>query len=91
METSVAWALGQRILKDKRIDEPGKEPIPGFTKATMFPPQPNIMPVWDTTDFTDSGTIGYGTRADPKKGQKVVTEAVDRMVTFVEKVVTLDR
>jgi creatinine amidohydrolase/Fe(II)-dependent formamide hydrolase-like protein len=52
----------------------------------MFPPQPNIMPVWDTTDFTDSGTIGYATRADPKKGQKVVTEAVERMVAFIEKV-----
>jgi len=91
METSVAWALGQRVLEDKRIDEPGREPIPGFTKATMFPPQPNIMPVWDTTDFTDSGTIGYGTRADPKKGQKVVTEAVNRMVAFIKKVAALDQ
>jgi len=89
METSVAWALGQRVLEDKRIDEPGREPVPGFTKATMFPPQPNIMPIWDTTDFTDSGTIGYATRSSPEKGNIVVDEAVKRMVAFIEKVATL--
>jgi creatinine amidohydrolase len=89
METSVAWALGQRVLEEKRIDEPGKEPIPGFTNPTMFPPAPNIMPVWDTTDFTDSGTIGYATRANPKKGKIVITIAVDRMVEFIEKVAAL--
>lgn len=45
METAVAWALGQRILKNKHVDEAGREPFPGFTKPTMFPPQPNIMPI----------------------------------------------
>lgn len=89
METSVAWALGQRVLEDQRVDEPGREPVPGFSKATMFPPQPHIMPIWDTTDLTDSGTIGYATRADPKKGQKVVDEAIERIARFIEKVATL--
>jgi creatinine amidohydrolase len=89
METSVAWALGQRVLKEKLVDEPGREPVPGFSQATMFPSQPNIIPVWDTTDFSDSGTIGYGTRADPEKGQKIINEAVKRIVAFIEKVVSL--
>jgi len=86
METSVAWALGQRVLEDKRIDEPGREPILGFTKATMFPPQPNIMPVWDTTDFSDSGIIGYATRADPEKGEKIVVAAIDRITAFIKRI-----
>ncbi len=90
METSVAWALGQRVLDEKRVDEPGREPVPGFTKPTMFPSPPNIMPIWDTTDFSDSGTIGYATRANPKKGQIVVDEAVKRMVSFIEKVASLN-
>lgn len=89
METSVAWALGQRVLEDKRVDEPGREPVPGFSKPTMFPSQPNIMPVWDTTDFTDSGTIGYATRADPKKGKKIVEAAVERIVLFIKQVASL--
>ncbi len=90
METSVAWALGQRVREDRRVDEPGREPIPGFSKPTMFPSQPHIMPIWDTADLTDSGTIGYATRADPKKGQSVANVAIDRMVAFIEKVATME-
>jgi len=90
METSVAWALGQRVIDKKRVDEPGREPVPGFSKATMFPSQPHIMPVWDTTDFTDSGTIGYATRASPEKGQIIVDAAIERIVAFIEKVASMD-
>ncbi len=85
METSVTWALEQRVLKDKLIDEPGREPVPGFTKATMFPEPPNFMPTFDMTDFTESGTIGYATRADPEKGKKVAMAAIERIVAFITK------
>ncbi|MFW9831487.1 MAG: creatininase family protein, partial [Candidatus Thorarchaeota archaeon] len=90
METSVAWALGQRVLEEKRVDEPGREPVPGFSKPTMFPSQPHIMPIWNTTDLTDSGTIGNATRADPQKGQKIVDAAIDRIITFIRKVADLN-
>ncbi len=89
METSVAWALGQRVLEDKRVDELGREPVPGFSEPTMFPSQPHIMPIWNTTDFSESGTIGHATRANPEKGKKVVDEAIKRIVAFVERVATL--
>jgi creatinine amidohydrolase len=89
METSVAWALGQRVLSGKRVDEPGKEPIPGYTQATMFPKQPNFSPIFDMTEYTSSGTIGLATRADPQRGQKVVDAAIERMVDFVEEVAKL--
>jgi creatinine amidohydrolase len=89
METSVAWALGQRVLKDKRVDEPGKEPIPGFTRAAMFAKAPNVLPAFDMTDFTDSGTIGYAKNADPKRGKRVAAAAIERMAAFIEKVAKL--
>lgn len=89
LETSVAWALGQRVLKEKRVDEPGREPIPGFTSPTMFPPSPNFVPIWNTTDFTESGTIGYATRATPEKGEKIVAVVVDRITAFITKVANL--
>ncbi|MFX1475021.1 MAG: creatininase family protein [Promethearchaeota archaeon] len=89
METSVAWALGQRVLKDKRVDEPGREPIPGFTRATMFAKAPNILPAFDMTDFTDSGTIGCARNADPERGKRVVSAAIERMAAFIEKVAKL--
>lgn len=84
METSVAWALGQRVLTDKRIDEPGREPIPGYTKATMFPDPPNFSPIFDMTDYTDSGTIGYATRATREKGDKIVKVVIERIAAFIK-------
>ncbi len=89
METSIAWALGQRVLAEKRVDEPGREPIPGFIRATMFAKPPNFFPAFDMTDFTDSGTIGYATRANPERGKRVVSAAIERIVTFIEKVADL--
>jgi creatinine amidohydrolase len=85
METSVAWALGQRVLKDKRVDELGREPIPGFIRAAMFAKAPNILPAFDMTDFTDSGTIGYATNANPERGKRVVAAAIERMTAFIAK------
>jgi creatinine amidohydrolase len=87
METSVAWALGQRVLEDKRIDEPGREPIPGFTKATMFPDPPNFSPIVDMTDYTNSGTVGYATRASSEKGEKIVEAVIERVSAFIKKMV----
>jgi creatinine amidohydrolase/Fe(II)-dependent formamide hydrolase-like protein len=89
METSVAWALGQRVLAEKRVDEPGKEPIPGFTRAAMFAEPPNILPAFDMTDFTESGTIGFATNADPDRGKRIVVAAIERMADFIEKAARL--
>jgi creatinine amidohydrolase len=90
METSVAWGLGQRVLQDKRVDEPGREPVPGYTKATMFAEAPNFSPVFDMTEYTDSGTIGNARRADPQKGKRVAEAAIERMAAFIEKAAALD-
>jgi creatinine amidohydrolase len=91
METSVAWALGQRVLQDKRVDEPGREPVPGYTKVTMFAEPPNFSPVSDMTDYTQSGTVGNAKQADPVKGKKVAEAAVDRIATFLERVAGLGK
>jgi len=91
METSVAWSLGQRVLEDKRVDEPGREPIPGYTRATMFAEAPNFSPVADMTAYTDSGTIGFAKQADRTKGKKVAEAAVDRIAAFLEQAAVLGK
>jgi creatinine amidohydrolase/Fe(II)-dependent formamide hydrolase-like protein len=91
METSVAWALGQRVLQDKLVDEAGREPIPGYTKVTMFAEPPNFSPVADMTDYTKSGTIGNAKQADPAKGKRVAEAAVDRIAAFLERVAGLGK
>lgn len=90
METSVAWGLGQRVLQDRRVDEPGREPIPGYTRATMFAEPPNFSPVFDMTEYTDSGTIGNAKRANPETGKRIADAAVQRMAAFIEKAAALD-
>ncbi|MHA2425692.1 MAG: creatininase family protein [Candidatus Thorarchaeota archaeon] len=83
METSVAWALGQRVLEDKRVDEPGKSPYPGFVTADMRASPPQVSTGTSMKDFTDSGVVGYSTKATKEKGEVAVQLVVQRMVEFV--------
>jgi creatinine amidohydrolase len=84
METSVAWALGQRVLEDKRVDEPGKSPYPGYLTADMRAPPPQVSTGTSMTDFTDSGAVGFSTKATKEKGEVAVKEVVERIVAFVK-------
>ena len=73
METSVSWALGQRVLEGKRVDEPGKFPYPEFV-ATGF----------SMKDHTDTGVVGNSTKATEEKGAVAVKLVVERIVAFVK-------
>ncbi len=83
METSVAWALGQRVLDEKRVDEPGRSPYPGYVMPDMLAPPPNVSVGASMKDFTDSGVVGYSTRATKEKGQKAVDLVVERVCEFI--------
>jgi len=84
METSVAWALGQRLLEDKRVDEPGKSPYPGYVMPNMLAPPPHVSTGTSMKDFTDSGVVGYSTKATKEKGMKAVDLVVQRITGFVK-------
>ncbi len=83
METSVAWALGQRVLDEKRVDEPGRSPYPGYLMPDMLNPPPNVSVGTSMKEFTDSGTVGYSTRATKKKGEKAVALVIERVCEFI--------
>lgn len=83
METSVAWALGQRVLVKKRVDEPGRSPYPDYVMPDMLNPPPNVSVGTSMKDFTDSGVVGYSTRATKEKGETAVHLVVERVCEFI--------
>ncbi len=83
METSVSWALGQRVLDEKRVDEPGKTPYPEYVEANMLAKPPQIATNLTMKDFTESGTVGYSTKATKEKGQKAVDLVIERICDFI--------
>lgn len=87
METSVAWSLGQRVLEDKRVDEPGRALYPGFIEADMLAPPPHVSTSFDMKDVTDSGVVGFSTEATKEKGQLITEVALDRIAEFIKQLV----
>lgn len=83
METSVSMYLGQQVLEDKLIDEPGKSPVPGFVEPDLFAPPPKVSMMYSMKDITDSGVVGYATKATKKKGKQIAEVALDRIVKFI--------
>jgi creatinine amidohydrolase len=84
-ETSVAWHLGQRVLADKRVDEPGRAIIPGYVEPDLASDAPTVSGIYSMKDLTDSGVVGYSTRATEEKGKQIVDVAVERMADFILK------
>ncbi|MFW9835682.1 MAG: creatininase family protein [Candidatus Thorarchaeota archaeon] len=86
METSVAWYLGQRVLEDKRVDEPGKSLVPGFVIPDMLAPPPRVSTSYRMKEITDSGVVGYSTKATKEKGKLVAEAVLERLVNFIEEI-----
>ncbi|MFX1580607.1 MAG: creatininase family protein [Promethearchaeota archaeon] len=86
METSVAWYLGQRVLEDKRVDEPGKSPVPGFVIPDMLAPPPRVSTSYRMKEITDSGVVGYSTKATEEKGKLIAEVVLERLVNFIEEI-----
>ncbi|MFX0108664.1 MAG: creatininase family protein [Candidatus Hodarchaeota archaeon] len=87
METSVGWHLGQRVAEDKRIDEPGKTRVEGFVEANMLAKPPKVSTTFMMKDISDSGVVGYSTKATPEKGQQLADIVVERIIEFIKKIV----
>lgn len=85
METSVSMYLEQRVLKDKLVDEPGRSPVPGFVEPDLFAPSPKVSMMYTMKDITDSGVVGYATKATKKKGKQIAEVVLDRIVNFIMK------
>ncbi len=85
METSVSMYLGQQVLEDKLVDEPGKSPVPGFVEPDLFAPPPKVSMMYSMKDITDSGVVGYATKATKEKGKQIADVALERIVKFILK------
>ncbi|MDO8123391.1 MAG: creatininase family protein [Candidatus Hermodarchaeota archaeon] len=83
METSVSMYLGQRVQEDKLVDEPGKSPVPGFVEPDLFAPPPKVSMMYTMKDITDSGVVGYATKATKEKGKQIAEVALNRTVKFI--------
>ena len=86
METSLAWHLEQRVLDDKRVDEPGRSIVPGFIEPNMLASPPRASTSYVMKDVTDSGVVGYSTKATKEKGKQVADVVLDRLEQFILKI-----
>jgi creatinine amidohydrolase len=89
LETSVAWHLGQRVLADKRVDEPGKSLVPGFISPDMSATGPRASVSYSFKEISNSGVVGYSTHATKEKGQQIVDIVLENLVEFVRKIAKL--
>lgn len=85
METSVSMYLGQRVLEDRLIDEPGKSPVPGYVEPDLFAPPPKASMMYTMKDITNSGVVGYATKATKEKGKQIAEVALNRIMNFILK------
>ena len=83
METSVSMYLGQQVLENKLVDEPGKSPVPGFVDPDLFAPPPKVSMMYSMKDITNSGVVGYATKATKEKGKQIAEVALKRAVKFI--------
>ncbi|TFG31113.1 creatininase family protein [Candidatus Thorarchaeota archaeon] len=86
METSVAWHLDQRVLEDRRVDEPGRSIIPGFVEPDMLAPPPKASVAFMMKYITESGVVGYSTKATKEKGKQIADVVLERLEEFILKV-----
>ena len=86
METSVAWYLGQRVLEDKRVDEPGKSLVPGFVVPDMLASPPHVSTSYNFKEITDSGVVGYSTKATKEKGKLIADAVLERLASFIREI-----
>jgi creatinine amidohydrolase len=86
METSVAWHVGQRVVEDKLIDEPGRSIVKGFIEPNMASTAPRVGTAYSMKDLSDSGVVGYATKATKEKGGKVVVTVIERIEAFIREI-----
>jgi creatinine amidohydrolase len=86
METSVAWYLGQRVLEDKRVDEPGKSLVPGFISPDMSATRPRASVSYNFKEITNSGVVGYSTQATKEKGKQIADTVLENLVRFIREI-----
>ncbi len=89
METSLAWYLNQRVLDKKRVDEPGRSIVPSFIEPDMLAPPPHASTSYVMKDVTDSGVVGYSTKATKDKGKQVADLVLERLEEFIIKIVKI--
>ena len=92
-ETSLALAVGQRVLMDKATsdawDRGEAVKAAGHTwsslgKYSLVPKGPGVtVPMDMLRDITESGVVGDSTRATPELGQRIIDAFVPRLVTVV--------
>jgi creatinine amidohydrolase/Fe(II)-dependent formamide hydrolase-like protein len=86
METSVAWYLGQRVLEDKRVDEPGKSLVPGFIAPDISASGPRASVSYSFKEITNSGVVGYSTKATKEKGKLIADIVLENLVSFIREI-----
>jgi creatinine amidohydrolase len=86
METSVAWFLDQRVLEDRRVDEPGRSIVPGFVEPDMLAPAPKASAAFMMKYITESGVVGYSTKATKEKGGQIAEVVLERLEDFILKI-----
>ncbi len=80
-ETSLAFVEMPELIRREKIRDPKiKEPAP----YTAIWGENRVVTPWRTIEFTDTGSIGYPTRASKEKGEKLWNAMVDRVSEFIK-------
>ena len=92
-ETSLALAVGQRVLMDRATSEAWDRgdavkaaglAWSSLGKYSLVPKGPGVtVPMDMLRDITESGVVGDSTRATPELGQSIIDAFVPRLVTVV--------
>lgn len=84
METSVAWYLSQRVLEEKLVDEAGKAPVPNYVVPDMMAGSPTASMATMMKELTETGNVGYSTKATEEKGEAISEVVIERLIGFIK-------
>lgn len=98
METSVSWALGQKVLEDKmgKGIPPMTPSLEDYTQPLFRPKTPIHIGTLDPkvidwfTPEKSNGILGDSTLASKEKGEKILEDVLDKFVEFLERIKDLE-
>lgn len=94
METSISWALGQKVIEDKRGRgiPPMTPSLRDYTQPLFRPRVPIHIGIldprirdWFNPDRSD-GVLGDATLASREKGERILEDVLGKFVEFLERI-----
>ena len=89
VETSVALALGQRVMMDKAVDFV-PEPFSDYYTLDLVSPPPKLMVFGWLKRKGAGGVVGEASKASREKGEIIVETAVSRIIDLAQRLLRIE-